>query len=107
VPAARRTPRQDGDLAKGIDLVRLTAVHRSAVRRAGGARTVDGGVPAAPGYTAELLRRVNAEQRVFLSGTSIDSRYTGRIGLLNHRTDRDRVDEAISALRRHGAALSA
>ena len=59
------------------------------------------------GDTAELLHRVNAEQRVFLSSTSIDGRYTGRICVLNHRTDRARVDEAIGALRRHGAALSA
>lgn len=74
-------------------------------------------VPAAPelstvafrlrrGDTAELLRRVNAEQRVFLSGTSIDGRYTGRICVLSHRTDQTHLDEAISALRRHGAALS-
>ena len=56
------------------------------------------------GDTSELLQRVNAEQRVFLSGTSIDGRYTGRICVLNHRTDRARVDEAIGALRRHAAA---
>jgi aromatic-L-amino-acid decarboxylase len=59
------------------------------------------------GDTAELLRRVNAEQRVFLSSTSIDGRYTGRICVLNHRTDRARVDAAIDALRRHSAELSA
>ena len=75
-------------------------------------------VPAAPelstvafrlrdGDTAELLRRVNADQRVLLSSTMIDGRYTGRICVLNHRTDQARVDEAISALRRHAAELSA
>jgi aromatic-L-amino-acid/L-tryptophan decarboxylase len=58
------------------------------------------------GDTAELLRRVNAEQRVSLSGTSIAGRYTGRICVLNHRTDQARLDEAIAALRRHGTALS-
>jgi aromatic-L-amino-acid/L-tryptophan decarboxylase len=58
------------------------------------------------GQTAELLRRVNAEARVFLSSTTIDDRYTGRICVLNHRTDRDRVDMAIDAVRRHAAALS-
>jgi aromatic-L-amino-acid/L-tryptophan decarboxylase len=58
------------------------------------------------GDTAELLRRVNAEQRVFLASTSINGRYTGRICVLNHRTNRARVDEAIGALRRHGAELS-
>ena len=75
-------------------------------------------VPAAPelstvafrlrrGDTAELLRRVNAEQRVFLSSTTINGQYTGRICVLNHRTDQARVDEAITALCRHGAELSA
>lgn len=58
------------------------------------------------GQTAELLRRVNAEARVFLSSTTIDDRYTGRICVLNYRTDRDRVDMAIDAVRRHAAALS-
>jgi aromatic-L-amino-acid decarboxylase len=58
------------------------------------------------GDTAELLRRVNAEQRVFLSSTRIDGRYVGRICVLNHRTDRARVDEAIDALRRHSAELT-
>ena len=59
------------------------------------------------GDTAELLRRVNAEQRVFLSSTTIDGQYIGRICVLNHRTGRARVDEAIDALRRHGAELTA
>jgi aromatic-L-amino-acid/L-tryptophan decarboxylase len=58
------------------------------------------------GDTADLLRRVNAEQRVYLSGTTIDGRYTGRICVLSHRTDRTRVDEAIDGLRRHAAAMS-
>jgi len=53
------------------------------------------------GDTAELLRRVNAEQRVLLSSTVVEGRYTARICVLNHRTDRARVDEAIDALRRH------
>ncbi|WP_203996970.1 pyridoxal phosphate-dependent decarboxylase family protein [Virgisporangium aurantiacum] len=58
------------------------------------------------GQTAELLHRVNAEARVFLSSTTIDDRYTGRICVLNHRTDRARVDMAVEAVRRHAAALS-
>lgn len=53
--------------------------------------------------TADLLRRVNAERRVFLSSTRIAGRYVGRISVLNHRTDRARVDEALDAIRRHTA----
>jgi aromatic-L-amino-acid/L-tryptophan decarboxylase len=51
--------------------------------------------------TAELLRRVNAEQRAFLSSTRIDGRYVARISVLNHRTDRARITEVIDAIRRH------
>ena len=51
--------------------------------------------------TTELLRRVNAEGRVLLSSTRIDGHVLGRICVLNHRTDRARVDEALDALRRH------
>jgi aromatic-L-amino-acid decarboxylase len=57
------------------------------------------------GDTADLLRRVNAEQRVFMSSTVIDGRYTARICVLNHRTDPARVDEAVDALLRHAAAI--
>jgi aromatic-L-amino-acid decarboxylase len=55
--------------------------------------------------TAELLRRVNAEQRAFMSSTRIGGRYVGRLSVLNHRTDRARVTEVIDALRRHAAGL--
>jgi aromatic-L-amino-acid/L-tryptophan decarboxylase len=51
--------------------------------------------------TTELLRRVNAEGRVLLSSTRVDGRVLGRVCVLNHRSDRSRVDEAIDALRRH------
>jgi aromatic-L-amino-acid decarboxylase len=57
--------------------------------------------------TAALLRRVNAERRVYLSSTRIEGRYTGRLCVLNHRTDAARVAEAVDALRRHSAALAA
>jgi aromatic-L-amino-acid decarboxylase len=57
--------------------------------------------------TAEVLRRVNAEQRVLLSSTRIDGRYVGRISVLNHRTDAARVAEAVDAIRRHAAAVAA
>jgi aromatic-L-amino-acid decarboxylase len=53
--------------------------------------------------TTELLRRVNAEGRVLLSSTRVDGQVLGRICVLNHRTDRARVDEALDALRRHAA----
>jgi aromatic-L-amino-acid/L-tryptophan decarboxylase len=56
--------------------------------------------------TVELLRRVNAEQRVRLSSTRIDGRFVGRLTILNHRTDRARVDEAVAAIRRHAPGLS-
>jgi aromatic-L-amino-acid/L-tryptophan decarboxylase len=55
--------------------------------------------------TAELLRRVNAEQRVRLSSTRIDGRFVGRVTVLSHRTDRARVEEAVAAIRRHAQAL--
>jgi aromatic-L-amino-acid/L-tryptophan decarboxylase len=55
--------------------------------------------------TAELLRRVNAERRVRLSSTRIDGRFVGRVTVLNHRTDRARVEEGVAAIRRHAQAL--
>ncbi|MGD9529912.1 pyridoxal phosphate-dependent decarboxylase family protein [Pseudonocardia sp.] len=55
--------------------------------------------------TAELLARVDAERRVFLSSTRVDGRFVGRIAILNHRTDRERVAEAVEAIRRHARAL--
>ncbi|MDQ3664716.1 MAG: amino acid decarboxylase, partial [Actinomycetota bacterium] len=57
--------------------------------------------------TAEVLRRVNAEKRVFLSSTRLDGRYVGRICILNHRTDLARVTEAVEAVSGHAAALAA
>jgi aromatic-L-amino-acid/L-tryptophan decarboxylase len=57
--------------------------------------------------TAELVGRVNAEQRVFLSTTRIDGRYTARICVLNHRTDHDRMAYAVDAIRRHATDIAA
>lgn len=57
------------------------------------------------GLVSAALRRVNAEQHVFLSSTHIDGRYVGRLSVLNHRTDRSRVLEATGALRRHAATV--
>lgn len=55
--------------------------------------------------TAELLRRVNAEGRVLLSSTRIGGRFVARIAILNHRTDRARVEEAVTTVRRHAREL--
>ncbi len=57
--------------------------------------------------TAELLRRVNAERRVHLSSTRIDGRFVARVTILNHRTDRARVEEAVAAIRRYASDLHA
>ena len=55
--------------------------------------------------TPELLRRVNAERRVYLSSTRLGGRHVGRICVLNHRTDRARVAAAVEAIRRHAAEI--
>jgi aromatic-L-amino-acid decarboxylase len=64
------------------------------------------GTPAeADAAGAELLRRVNARRRVFLSSTEIDGRYVLRICVLCFRTHRDRVQDAVTALREEAQAL--
>jgi aromatic-L-amino-acid/L-tryptophan decarboxylase len=60
---------------------------------------------AADDATRELVRRVNDERRVYLSSTRVDGRYAGRVCILNHRVDRDRVAEAAQSIRRHAAAI--
>lgn len=47
----------------------------------------------------ELLARVNASKRVFLSSTMVDHRFTLRVAILSHRTHLDRIDEAIEIIR--------
>jgi aromatic-L-amino-acid/L-tryptophan decarboxylase len=47
---------------------------------------------------AELLRRVNARRRVFLSSTRIEGRFVLRICVLSFRTHRDRLEEAVDAI---------
>ena len=54
---------------------------------------------------AELLRRVNARRRVFLSSTRIHDRYALRICVLSFRTHADRVQDAVDALRQEARAL--
>jgi aromatic-L-amino-acid/L-tryptophan decarboxylase len=53
----------------------------------------------------ELLRRVNARRRVFLSSTRIGGRYALRLCVLSFRTHEDRVRDAVLALTEEAAAL--
>jgi aromatic-L-amino-acid decarboxylase len=64
-----------------------------------------GSPDAADAAGAELLRRVNARRRVFLSSTRIDGRYVLRICVLCFRTHLDRVRDAVTALREEARAL--
>jgi len=57
------------------------------------------------GLNRRLLELVNSEKRVFLSSTVIDGRFTLRICVLNFRTHRDRVKEAVESLIRNAASL--
>ncbi len=52
-----------------------------------------------------LLNRVNDEKRVFLSSTVIDEKVVLRLCVLNFRSHRDRVDEALESLVRNAALL--
>lgn len=45
-----------------------------------------------------LLGRINASQRVVLSSTLVDGRFTLRVAVLAHRTHRDRIDELLSII---------
>lgn len=55
---------------------------------------------------AELLRRVNARRRVFLSSTTIGGRYVLRICVLSFRTHMDRMRDAVTALREEARSLA-
>jgi aromatic-L-amino-acid/L-tryptophan decarboxylase len=63
--------------------------------------------PEADAQSAELLRRVNARGRVFMSSTRIEGRYVLRICVLSFRTHEDRIRDAVSALREEARALTA
>lgn len=54
---------------------------------------------------AELLRRVNARKRVFLSSTRVRGRYLLRICVLSFRTHEDRVRDAVNSLREEANTL--
>jgi aromatic-L-amino-acid decarboxylase len=60
---------------------------------------------ASDAVNAELLRRVNARRRVFLSSTVLGGRLVLRICVLHFRTHRARVEEALDALQEEAAAL--
>ncbi len=63
-----------------------------------------GGDPDA--FGAEVLRRVNARRRVFLSSSTIGGRYVLRICVLSFRTHAERVRDAVTALKEEAARLS-
>jgi aromatic-L-amino-acid/L-tryptophan decarboxylase len=54
----------------------------------------------------ELLERINARKRVFLSSTRIGGRYVLRVAILSHRSHRDRVEEAIDIIRNESGFLA-
>ena len=54
----------------------------------------------------ELLRRINASKRVFLSSTRIHGRFTLRVCIVSHRTHRDRILECVDLVREAAAALA-
>lgn len=56
------------------------------------------GAAEAESANQELLRRVNASQRVHISSTRIDGRLTLRLCLLAHRVHHDRVEEAVDII---------
>ena len=54
----------------------------------------------------ELMRRVNARRRVYLTGTLLRGRFAVRICVLSFRTHRDRLDEGLEHIRSAAAELS-
>ena len=57
--------------------------------------TVDG----ANAVNRRVLSRINANGRVFLTGTELDGRFFIRVCVLHLRTDRQRVEEALGLIR--------
>ncbi len=56
--------------------------------------------------TKELLARINASKRVFLSSTLIRGEYWLRVCIVSHRTHVDRIDECAAIIREAAAALA-
>jgi aromatic-L-amino-acid decarboxylase len=49
-------------------------------------------------FNRRLLERINASQRIFLSSTMLDGRFTLRACIVSHRTHRDRIEEAVQII---------
>ena len=62
---------------------------------------------AADRLNEDLMSRVNARGRVFLSSTRLDGRYVIRICVLSFRTHKGRVQDAVDALREEATAVLA
>jgi aromatic-L-amino-acid decarboxylase len=58
------------------------------------------------GFNRALLERINASRRVFLSSTVIGGRFTIRACIVSHRTHQDRIEEAVSIIRRAARDLA-
>jgi aromatic-L-amino-acid decarboxylase len=54
----------------------------------------------------ELLARINASKRVFLSSTLVHGVYTLRVCIVSHRTHKDRIEECVEIVRRAAAGLA-
>jgi aromatic-L-amino-acid decarboxylase len=54
----------------------------------------------------ELLARINASKRVFLSSTLIRDAYWLRVCIVSHRTHADRIDECTAIIREAAASLA-
>ena len=62
------------------------------------------GEPELEALNRDLLARVNARKRVYLTGTMLRGRFAIRICVLSFRTHRDRVAECLEDLRAETAA---
>jgi aromatic-L-amino-acid decarboxylase len=47
----------------------------------------------------ELLERINAKRRIYLTGTRLSGRFAIRICVLSFRTHRDRIDAGLEDIR--------
>jgi aromatic-L-amino-acid decarboxylase len=61
----------------------------------------------ADAFGAEVLKRVNARKRVFLSSTAIEGRYVLRICVVSFRTHEAHVDDAVDSLIEEARAIAA
>lgn len=66
-----------------------------------------GSAPGIDEQNEELMRRVNARGRVFLSSTRLDGRYVIRLCVLSFRTHLDRVRDAIEAVQAEAETILA